>query len=66
MKVFCCCLGVCFVLLVLEFYWFLPYLRTELTTFRRKLGNRFCFFLISRLLSLRCRGLSPSDIFLLL
>ena len=22
MKVFCCCLGVCFVLLVLEFYWF--------------------------------------------
>ena len=44
MKVFCCCLGVCFVLLVLEFYWFLPYLRTELTTFRRKLGNHFCFF----------------------
>lgn len=24
--------------------WFLPYLRTELTTFRRKLGNHFCFF----------------------
>ena len=48
MKVFCCCcLGVCFVLLVLEFFWFglvLPCLRTELTTFRGKLGDLFFFF----------------------
>ena len=54
-------LGVCFVLLLLDTFlvwfglvWFLPYLRTRLTTFKGKLENHswFCFFLISRLLSL--------------